>query len=57
MHPAERARKITATGGRATIVFGVRQPSGRVRAKVIPNTKMGTIHGEVRAHVKPGASV
>src|SRR4051812_26991096 len=49
MHPAERKRKITGTGGsNKTIVLGIRQRDGEVRAKVVPDTRKATLHGEVR---------
>jgi transposase-like protein len=58
LHKAERARKITATGGKdKTIVWGVRKRGGDVRVKVIPNTKKQTIQAEVRAHVEPGSAL
>jgi transposase-like protein len=58
MHPRERARKITGTGGHnKTIVFGLRQRDGKVRAKVVPNHKRATLHGEIRANVEPGSAV
>jgi transposase-like protein len=54
MHPAKRAEKITATGGKdKTIVFGLRQRGGEVRVKVIPNHKKETLHAEVRENVDP----
>ena len=58
MHPAKRARKITATGGKdKTIVLGARQRGGEVRAKVVPNNKRNTLHTEVDANVERGSAV
>jgi transposase-like protein len=58
MHPGVRARKITGTGySDKSIVFGVRQRDGEIRAKVMPNTKRHTLQAEVRKNVEPGAAV
>jgi transposase-like protein len=58
MHPAKRARKITATGGKdKTLVLGVRQRGGEVRAKVVPNNRRHTLHAEVEANVERGSAV
>ena len=58
MHPAKRAEKITGRGAKnKTVVFGVRQRGGDVRAEVIPVRKKGTMHARVKAHVKPGAKL
>lgn len=58
MHKDKRAEKITGRGasGKA-IVIGVLERSGEVRTKVIPNTRKGTVQGEVRANVEEGAAV
>jgi len=58
MHKDKRAEKITGRGaaGKA-IVIGVLEREGKVRTKVIPNTKKGTVQAEVRANVEPGSTV
>jgi hypothetical protein len=58
MHKDKRAEKITGRGaaGKA-IVLGVLEWDGRVRTKVIPDTRKGTVQAEVRARVKPGSLV
>src|ERR1700693_4954313 len=44
MHLSERKRRITGTGGiDKTIVFGMLERGGRVRAKVMPNRKRESI--------------
>jgi len=58
MHPAERARKITGTGGKdKTIVVGVRERGGVVRASVIPDTRRSTLHAHVHENVAHGSAV
>ncbi len=58
MHKAERARKITGTGGKdKAIVVGTRERGGEVRAAVVPNTKRETLQDHVRENVEPGAAV
>jgi transposase-like protein len=63
MHKSKRAEKITGRGavGKA-IVIGVlertsEKGASKVRTKVIPNTRKGTVQAEVREHVEPGAAV
>jgi transposase-like protein len=58
MHKDVRKRKITGTGGKdKTIVVGVRQRGGEMRAAVVPDRKRTTLHGHVTAQVEPGATV
>src|SRR6266496_3977849 len=58
MHKHTRARKITGTGGKdKTIVAGVLQRGGEMRATVVSDTKRSTLQDGVREHVKPGAAV
>ena len=58
MHKADRARKITGTGGKdKTAVMGILERGGKVRTRVIPNTKKKTLQGEVRKHVEAGSEV
>ena len=58
MHKRDRARKITGTGGKdKTVVFGVRQRGGEIRATVVPDTRRGTLHAQVRENVAHGSAV
>jgi transposase-like protein len=58
MHKRERARRITGTGGKdKTMVVGVLQRGGRVRAHVLPDATKRTLQAHVREHVEPGATV
>jgi transposase-like protein len=63
MHKARRERLIQGRGAVGkSIVMGLLErhseskPS-RVKAKVVPNAKRGTVQAEVRAHVEPGSEV
>jgi transposase-like protein len=58
MHRDKRAKSITGTGGAGKVaVMGLLERNGNVRAKVIADATQGTLHGEVRAHVAPGAEL
>jgi len=58
MHRSTRERKDIRPGAwDKTVVLGIRQRNGDVRAKVVPNTKARTLQPEVHEHVEPGASV
>lgn len=58
MHLSERKRRITATGGAdKTMVFGMLERGGRVRAKVMPNRKKETVQPEIREHVQAGTAL
>jgi transposase-like protein len=58
MHKSDRARKVTGTGFHdKTIIVGVKQRGGEVRAVVAPNTKRPTLQAHIAENVEPGASV
>ncbi len=58
MHKAERARKITGTGGKdKTVVVGALERGGKVRATVAADRTAPTLQGYVRANVAAGATV
>lgn len=58
MHASKRAKKITGTGGKdKTVVMGVLQRGGKVRATVIQERDKDTLHSEVKKHVRKGAHV
>ena len=62
MHKAERARKITSTGGKdKTAVMGIlergKDGTSKIRASVIPNRKRKALQAEVRKHVKAGSAL
>jgi len=55
MHKHVRARKITGTGGKdKTVVVGVKQRGGEMRAAVVPDTKGPTLRRHVTENVQPG---
>lgn len=58
MHKHIRQQKITGTGGSdKTMVVGVLQRGGKVRANVINSRKKQTLQAHVKAHVEPGAEL
>ncbi len=58
MHKAERARKITGTGGKdKAIVVGALERGGKVRASVALDRTAPTLQGYVRDSVTEGATV
>jgi transposase-like protein len=58
MHLSERQRRITGTGGKdKTVVFGMLQRDGRIRAKVLPDRKRESLHAEIKEHVKTGSAL
>ena len=58
MHKWVREEKITGTGGKdKTMVVGVLQRGGKVRANVINSRKKQTLQAHVKAHVEPGAEI
>jgi transposase-like protein len=56
MHKGKRKVKGTGAAGK-TVVMGVLERHGKVRTKVIPNTKRKSVQTEVRVNVEPGAPV
>ena len=58
MHVEKRKRRITGTGGKdKTVVMGILQRGGNVRATVIPNRKKIAVQGEVKKHVAAGSAL
>jgi len=58
MHAHTRAKKITGTGGKdKTAVMGILERGGKVRTKVIDNTKKKTLQAEIREHVLAGSAI
>jgi len=58
MHAGKRAERIRGRGtvGK-TVVQGLLERGGEVRVNVVPNQKKGTLQGNVRKNVLPGAFV
>jgi len=58
VHAAKRAKKITGTGGKdKTIVMGILERGGEVRATVVPNRRKGEVQKQVREHVLAGSAI
>jgi transposase-like protein len=58
MHKSKRARVITGTGGKdKTAVMGILERGGKVRTKVVENTKKKTLQSEIREHVLAGSAL
>jgi transposase-like protein len=58
MHSHQRAKKITGTGGKdKTALMGILERGGKVRTKVIDNTKKKTLQSEIRQHVLAGSAL
>jgi transposase-like protein len=59
MHKADRARKITGTGGagKAVVMGLLDRHTGEVRVKHVPNVRRETLHAEIRKHVEAGSEM
>jgi transposase-like protein len=58
MHRSKRERVVTGTGGKdKTAVLGILERGGKVRTKVVENTKKKTLQNEVRQHVLAGSAI
>jgi transposase-like protein len=58
MHIAQKARRITGTGGKdKTAVMGILQRDGKVRTVVVPSRKKKDLQAEVHKHVEAGSAL
>jgi transposase-like protein len=58
MHKNVKARKITGTGGKdKTIVMGILERGGKVRASVVPTRRRHHVQAEIRKHVEAGSAI
>jgi transposase-like protein len=58
MHAPERKRRITGTGGKdKTPVMGILERGGKVRTKIVDNTKKKTLQKEIRERVLAGSAL
>jgi transposase-like protein len=58
MHAATRGKKITGRGPTdKTAVMGILERGGKVRTKVVDNTKKKTLQAEIREHVLAGSAI
>ena len=58
MHRAKRQQRIKGTGGNdKTIVMGMLQRGGKVKAVVVPDRKQTTVQQIVRNYIEPGSEI
>src|SRR6266849_575093 len=58
MHKSKRERVITGTGGKdKTVVMGMLERGGNVRAFVVDNRRKPELQKQVREHVEAGAAI
>jgi transposase-like protein len=58
MHKAKRARVITGTGGKdKTMVMGMLERGGNVRAIVVENRRKSELQKQAREHIEAGAAI
>lgn len=59
MHKADRARKISGTGGAGkAVVMGILDRETRkIRVKHVPNVQRQTLQDEIRKHIEPGSEI
>jgi hypothetical protein len=58
MHKDKRVRVITGTGGKdKTIVMGMLERGGEVRAAVVGNRRKKEVQKQIREHVEAGAAI
>jgi transposase-like protein len=58
MHRAQRAERITGTGGKdKTAVTGILERGGKVRTEVVGDRKKKTLQAEIREHVLAGSAL
>ena len=58
MHKSKRERVITGTGGKdKTVVMGMLERGGNVRAMVVDNRRKKELQKQVREHVEAGAAI
>src|ERR1022692_349675 len=58
MHESKRARVITGTGGKdKTIVMGMMERGGEVRAMVVGDRRRKQLQSNIREHVEAGAAI
>lgn len=58
MHLDKKARRITGTGGKdKTVVMGILERGGKVRASVISDRRKKTLQAEIKKHVRAGSAL
>ena len=58
MHVATKKRRITGTGGKdKTVVFGMVERGGKVKAQVVSSRRRSTLQPEIYKHVEAGSAL
>lgn len=58
MHRGRRPKRVPALGPAGkTVVLGMRQRNGEMRAEVVPNVRAKTLQRRVREHIEPGSAL
>ena len=58
MHKSKRDEKISGRGASGKVaVMGLLERHGKVKAKVVPDTKSGTLQVQIRESVEPGSEI
>ncbi len=58
MHKSKRGQKITGRGSSGKVaVMGLLERHGKVKTKVIPDTRSRTLHVEIRENIAPGSEI
>jgi transposase-like protein len=58
MHSKVRQRRIKGTGGKdKTVVLGISERGGKVRASVVPNRRRKTVEAKIREYVTVGSAL
>ena len=58
LHKLKREQKITGRGSSGKVaVMGLLERHGKIKTKVVPDTKSRTLHVEIRENIAPGSEV
>lgn len=58
MHKSKREQKITGRGSSGKVaVMGLLERHGKIKTKVVPDTRSRTLHVEIRENVLPGSEI
>jgi transposase-like protein len=58
MHKSKREEKITGRGSSGKVaVMGLLERHGKIKTKIVPDTRSRTLHVEIRENVAPGSEI
>jgi transposase-like protein len=58
MHKSKREQKITGRGSSGKVaVMGLLERHGKIKTKIVPDTRSRTLHVEIRESVEPGSEI